>query len=85
MNELEWIKSLDRTGPEDAPEVDVANSVMRQIRSRQNAGRDRDPFGIAALLATLAGGGAVAYAVVAWSAFQDPLLNLFDSVKLVLQ
>ena len=85
MNEVKWIKSLDQREPQRASEVDVANDVMREIRSRRSAAQDRDPLGIAALLATVAGGGAVAYAVVAWSAFQDPLLNLFDSVKLVLQ
>jgi hypothetical protein len=87
MNEVEWIKSLDGRDVREAPPVDVANAVMREIRARQSAQGDvgRDPLGIAALLATLAGGGAVAYALVIWTTLQDPFVNLFDSVKLVLQ
>ena len=87
MNEVEWIKSLDGGEARETSPIDVTDAVMREIRTRRSADSDvgRDPFGIAALLAALAGGAAVAYAVVAWSAFQDPLSNLFDSVKLVLQ
>jgi hypothetical protein len=85
MKEVAWIKSQDSASVEPAAQLHVADSVMRQVRQSATEQTGRDPFGIAALIATLAGGGAVACAFIGWSAFQDSLVNLFDSVKLVLQ
>jgi hypothetical protein len=93
VKEIDWIKSLDRAagrtveGASPAPQVDVADAVMREIRShdRPTPARLRDPLPLAALLATLAGGGAVAVALQAGLLFQDPFAGFLDAFKLVLQ
>jgi hypothetical protein len=83
MNEIEWIKSLDKDSSEPS-RVNVANSVMRDIRTiEQPAGSAA--YGWMALFATLVGCGAVAFAFQAWVTLQDPLVNFMDSWKLVLQ
>ena len=85
MKEVDWIKSLDRAAARTtiAPNVDVADAVMREIRSQERP--VRDPLHWAALLATLAAGGAVAFALQAGILFQDPFASFLDSFKLVLQ
>ena len=56
MNEQQWLKSLDRQAP--TPDVDIAASVLRDIRVRQTSSQEPG-LGWPALIATLAGGGAV--------------------------
>ncbi len=81
MNEIEWIKSLDKAQP--VVRVSVANSVMRTLRSGEQLIAQISP--LAALVAMLAGAGAIAFAMQVWINFQDPLMNFMDSWKLVLQ
>jgi hypothetical protein len=82
MTEEQWVQSLDRETP--TPEIDVASSVLRDIRLRQVATTEPG-LGWPALIATLAGGGAALAAFQVVAALSDPFSGLFDAFKLVLQ
>ncbi len=83
MNEKQWLQSLDCD--QAAPlNVDVATNVMRDIRQRERESTEPS-FAIPALIATLAGGGAVALAFSTFLAVSDPLTSFLDTFKLVLQ
>jgi len=84
MNEIELIKRLDSAaGP--IPEVDVADNVMRRIRSetapvpvsRPPVSR---PMWGAALLSGLAAVVVAAIAIQSFAGLQDPLGDLFTPV-----
>jgi len=84
MTEKQWLQSLDRDENDPIPEIDVAHAVMRDIRARERA--ETEPsFVWPALLATLAGAGAVAVAFSTFLAVSDPLTSFLDAFKLVLQ
>ncbi|MBA3273161.1 MAG: hypothetical protein H0T11_04720 [Chthoniobacterales bacterium] len=82
MDEIEWIQTLDRAKP-DVAQVDVSRRVMLTLRSQHHQ-RDRI-FPFAALLATAAGMAALAVALPAWIAAQDPLAGFADGFRMVLQ
>jgi hypothetical protein len=82
MNEVEWIKSLDRA-PLDEPKIDVTARVMCALRSVQH--EDEAVFSIAAVFAVVVGAASIALALPVWVSTQDPLAGFADALNLVLQ
>ena len=82
MNEVDWIKSLDRASP-DEPRIDVTVSVMHAVGSIQS--EDEPVFPFAAAVALAVGVAAIALALPAWFAEQDPLVGFADAFHLVLR
>jgi hypothetical protein len=84
MNEVEWIKSLDRPLLDEPPRrIDVTVSVMRAVHSVQH--EDEAVLSIAAVFAVIAGVAAIALALPVWVSTQDPLAGFADALNLVLQ
>jgi hypothetical protein len=82
MNEVDWLKSLDRATPHPTT-IDVTEAVMRVARSTP---RNPDAvFSIGAVVAAVAGVAAIALAVPWWVATQDPLACFAEAFDLVLQ
>jgi len=84
MNELEWLKSLDRAVPAHRA-VDVTEGVMQAVRARSIAQENDRTFFIAAIVATAAGIAAAAIVAPAWFAPTDPFAGFGDAVNLVLR
>jgi hypothetical protein len=82
MNEVEWIKSLDRFSS-NAPRVDVTTAVMERVRSTRRA--DRTVLSIAAVFAVAAGVTAILLAMPLWVEARNPLAGFTDAFNLVLQ
>jgi hypothetical protein len=83
MNEIEWLKSLNH--PIDPPAIDVTGSVLGEIRTSRWRAAAEEVSPLAALIALLAGGGAVAAAALAWSSLLDPLAGFAEPLRMVLQ
>ena len=83
-DEIEWLKSMDKPAG-TVPPVNVASSVMRRIRSTGALSESDRAFSIVALLATLLGAAAAGFAVMTWLGMNDPLGDLVEPLKLVLQ
>ena len=83
MNEhmLERLGELARRAP--APKVEVSFRVVGQIREVR-APVDK-PLAILAGLSATAAAIVLFYAMDAWSAWQDPIAGLLNSMEMVLQ
>lgn len=85
-DEISWIKSLDSAAASPVPKVDVASAVMREIRdSRPRETPENTLPTLAAALASLAGATAAVAAVVACLGMQDPVTDLIEPLRLILQ
>jgi hypothetical protein len=83
-DEIEWLRSMDKPS-ETSPPVDVVSSVMRRIRSAEVQSESDRAFSIVALFATLLGAAAAGFAIMTWLGMNDPLADLVEPLKLVLQ
>ena len=83
-DEIEWLQSMDKPAGVTPP-VDVASSVMRRIRSSEASSESDRAFSIMALVATLLGAAAAGFAIMTWLGMNDPLADLVEPLKLVLQ
>lgn len=84
MNEVEWLKSLDRPAP--APRVvDVTAGVMQAVRSRSKSQEDDRVFLVAAAVAAFVGAAAVAIVAPVWFAPSDPFAGFGEPLNLVLR
>jgi len=79
MSEIDYIKHLDSAAA-PAPDIDVADSVMRRIRSQQKPISESRPMWAAALLSGLAAVVVAAIAIQSFAGLQDPLGDLFTPV-----
>lgn len=85
MDELEIIRKLaSEAGREPAPTVDVVGGVLREVRRRQRPVAER-VFWAAAAVASAAAVVVAAVAAWQWSAWQDPLGQLFGPVVTVMR
>ena len=84
MNEVEWLKSLDRAEPAP-PMIDVTRGVMQAVRSRSMARDDDSVFPFAAAVAAIVGAAAVAAVAPAWFALSDPFAGFGEALNLVLR
>ncbi len=84
MRTEEWLeKTSELARAEPAPPVDVCDAVSARLRLPSAKG-----CGPLAVLAGLSGAAAaivLAYALDAWSAWQDPITDMFLSTVMVLQ
>jgi hypothetical protein len=83
MNEVEWLKSLDNTGP--APLVDVLPGVMHAIRTAEPEPDSERIYQLAAVVALLVGGLALVLGLPALTPGLDPFGGLAESFNLVLR
>lgn len=79
MNEIDHIKKLDAAAG-DAPEVNVADNVIRRIRTQQRSNAESRPLWMAALLSSLAAAVIAFVAIQSFAGLQDPLGDLFTPV-----
>jgi hypothetical protein len=79
VNEIEFIKKLDAAAGE-APEVNVADGVIRRIRSQQRPEAESGPMWVAALLSSLAATVMVVIALQTFSGLQNPFGDLLTPV-----
>ena len=84
MNEMQWIKSLDRVSA-DVPTLDVAQRVLRSIRQVGSAQERELVYPIAAVLSAVLGATACIVAVPFWSTATDPFIGLGNALQMVLQ
>jgi len=83
MNEVEWIKSLDRGN--DAPmNVDVAARVMQNLYASRQRDGER-VFGFAAIVAVALAAASLALVLPTWLTPENPFAGFDDAVRLVLQ
>jgi len=75
MNEIEFIKKLDAASGRP-PEIDVADRVMRQIRSARIRAVESSPMWFGALLSGLAAAAVLLVALQTFSGLQDPFGDL---------
>ena len=84
MNAEQWLRQMSEiTRSEPAPAVDVCDAVSARLRLPAG-----DSYGGLAVLAGLSGAAAVivlACAIDAWSAWRDPMTDMFVSMVMVLQ
>jgi hypothetical protein len=84
MNEVEWLKSLDRPLPAHGT-IDVTPGVMQALHSR-SLSRDEDRvLSIAAAIAIIVGIAAATIVAPAWMSPPDPLADFGEAVNLVLR
>ncbi len=84
-SEVEILRRLAAAGPPPLPpRVDVAEGVLRDIRSRRPAGRSV-LWPAAAAVLSLAAVVAAVVGVRAWLAVQEPLRAMFASVVMVMR
>jgi hypothetical protein len=79
VNEIDYIKRLD-SAANLGPEVDIADGVMRRIRSQQIPIADSRPMWAAVLLSGLAAIIVAGIALQTFANLQDPMGDLFTPV-----
>ena len=84
MNEIEWLKSLDRAGV-PTPARDLTAVVMEAVRARSAGREDERIFRIGACLATIVGIVAVAIIAPTWFGPADPFAGFGEALNLVLR
>jgi hypothetical protein len=82
MREVDWLKSMDR-GAGRTPSVDVAQQVMRELRSAPP--RPNRVYALAAAASLIAACAAFVIVQSASSAPQEPLADLTGYFDLVLR
>jgi anti-sigma factor RsiW len=84
MKEIELIQKLDAAaGP--PPEIDVADQVLRRIRTARAQAPQSGPMWIAALISSVAAAAVLLIALQSVSALQNPLGDLLTPMWTVLQ
>jgi hypothetical protein len=76
MNEINHIKRLDAVSAGGAPEIDVADGVLRRIRTERIESADAGPMWIGAIVSTLAAAAVLLVAVQTFTGLQDPFGDL---------
>jgi hypothetical protein len=84
MNEVEWLKSLDRAAATPRV-VDVTPGVMQAVRSRSISQDNDRVFPVAAVVAAVVGAAAVALVAPSWFAPSDPFAEFGEPLDLVLR
>ncbi|MEW6355594.1 MAG: hypothetical protein AB1696_04655 [Planctomycetota bacterium] len=83
MDIIDAIKKLAETAREEpAPETDVADAVLVQIRE-QDEPATIAPFWIMASASAAAAAVVLALTAFAWAAWNDPLVALFTQFRMV--
>lgn len=87
MDALEAIKKLAKLAEDEpAPETDVSESVLGQIRAERGRGEAPviAPFSVLAVGSAAAAAVVTAFTLHAWIAWNDPMVALFTQLRMVM-